>query len=640
MFKGYVEMKGKRPTEPIKGRTEFSALEDVKDLQEYGGVLSDDIILVDVDNMTEAEQLNHIINDMGIQCTKIQTTRGMHFYFKNTGVRSNSIHKLSAIGITVDTKLGSKNAVVPLKIKGKVRPMTTTGEIDLLPRWLRVVSRVPSFTSLEEGDGRNQTLFNYILNLQKHGFTKGEVKDTLNVINKYILSDSLSDAELKIILRDDAFTENNFFVDGKWSHNLFTDYLRREYNIILINKTLHAYIDGVYIGGTYEIERLIVKHIPTLTKAKRSEVLALLQITAHETQLSEPDKIVVNNGLLNLKTLDLEPFTPDYIALNKIPIDYNPDAASPVVDHVLNKICCKDTKLRLLVEEMVGYPLLRRPEMGKCFILTGKGSNGKSTLLDMITEMLGDNNISSIGMEELEQRFKTAEIVGKLANIGDDISNGYMAENSKFKKLVTGEPIMVEKKGVDPYKIKNYGKLIFSANEVPRVNDTSNGLSRRLILVPFNARFKSTDPDYDPFIKDKLLTRESLEYLLLLGIQGLRRILYENHMNFTNVDSVIKELQEYEKVNNPVVMFIDEHKIENEEVQYVYNKYMMWCTSGGMKPLNRNKFVRELTSHGYKTKQVRVGKEMKAKGITKDRISVFELINENGLPSDLNRCRK
>jgi len=624
MFKGYVEMKGKRPTEPIKGRTEFSPLEDVQDLEEYGGVLSDDIILVDVDNMTEAEQLDQIITDMGIQCTKIQTTRGMHFYFKNDGVRSNSIHKTSAIGITIDTKLGSKNAVVPLKINGKIRPMTTTGVNDLMPRWLKVVSKVPSFTALEEGDGRNQVLFNYILNLQKHGFTKGEVRDTLNVVNKYVLHESLSDSELKIILRDDAFTEDNFFVDGKWSHNLFTDYLRREYNIVLINKTLHSYMDGVYISGTYEIERLIVKHIPTLTKAKRSEVLALLQITANEVQLSEPDKILVNNGLLDIKTLELEPFTPDYISLNKIPINYNPEAISPVVDQVLDKICCNDPQLRLLVEEMVGYPLLRRPEMGKCFILTGKGANGKSTLLDMITAMLGDENISSIGMEELEQRFTTAEIMGKLANIGDDISNGYMAENSKFKKLVTGEPIMVEKKGLDPYKIKNYGKLIFSANEIPRVNDTSNGLSRRLILVPFNARFKSTDNDYDPFIKDKLLRPESLEHLLYLGVQGLRRVLFDNHMNFTNVDAVIKELQEYEKMNNPIIQFAEEFKIENEEIQSVYNKYSMWCVSGGMKPLNRNKFVRDLGQFGYKSKQIKVTKEMKLKGVAKDRIRIFD----------------
>lgn len=625
MFKGYVETRGKKTIEAVKGRTEFWSLEEVKHLKEYGGVLADDMILVDIDNREEAEKLNYILDDMGINCTKIETSRGMHFYFKNNGVKSNSIHKSNAIGLTIDTKLGCRNAVIPLKINGKLRPIISTGVIDIMPKWLTVIPRgVPNFNSLEDGDGRNQTLFNYILTLQKHGFTKKEVRETINVINKYILVDKLEEKEIKTILRDEAFTENTFLdSNGKWSHMLFTEYLRREYNIILINKVLHFYNEGVYTGGTYEIERLIVKHIPTLPKSKRAEVLALLQITAVETQLSKPNYIVCNNGLLNIDTFQLEPFTPDYISINKIPVNYNPDSKSPVVDHVLNKICCQDSQLRLLIEEMIGYPLLRRPEVGKCFILTGRGANGKSTLLEMLSAMLGEENISSIGMEEIEQRFKTAEIVGKLANIGDDISNGYMAENSKFKKLVTGEPLMVEKKGLDPYKIRNYGKLIFSANEVPRVNDLSNGLGRRLILVPFNATFSSKDKDYDPFIKDKLMEQESLEYLLTLGVEGLKRILKSNNMNFTQAEAVQKEINEYNHVNNPLLMFIDDYKIDNEPIQYVYNKYSMWCVTGGMKALNRNKFVKELGYNGYPTKQIRVPKDYKHKDINSDRVRIF-----------------
>ena len=624
MFKGYVETKGKRTIESVKGRTEFSTLEDVKDCKEYGGVLADDIILVDVDNRQDADKINHIIDDLGINCAKIETNRGMHFYFKNDNVKRNSIHKPCALGIDIDVKLGSKNSVIPLKINGKLRPIISTGVIDTIPAWLKVVSKVPNFESLDEGDGRNQTLFNYILTLQKHGHTKAEIRETMEIINNYMLSEKLDESELKVILRDEAFTDQNFYDEnGKWSHNLFAEYLLREYNIITINKVLHMYKDGVYVGGVFEIEKVIVKHIPTFKRSARSEVISLLQILAEETPLSKPDKIVCNNGLLDIMTLELEPFTPDYVAVNKIPINYNPDAKHPSVDHVLNKICCGDQKLRLLIEEMIGYPLLRRPEMGKCFILTGRGSNGKSTLLDMMTAMLGEDNISSIGMEEIEQRFKTAEIVNKLANIGDDISNGYLAENSKFKKLVTGEPLMVERKGVDPFKIRNYGKLIFSANEVPRVNDRSNGLSRRLILVPFNARFSSNDPDYDPFIKDKLAEDEALEYLLLLGISGLRRVLIDNSMSFTEVEAVQNELKEYEQINNPILLFLEDHKIENEPVQYVYNKYSIWCNNGGMKPLNRNSFVRELKDLGYPTKQMRVPKDFKHRDITTDRVRIF-----------------
>jgi len=187
-----------------------------------------------------------------------------------------------------------------------------------------------------------------------------------------------------------------------------------------------------------------------------------------------------------------------------------------------------------------------------------------------------------------------------------------MPDNAKLKKLVTGETLLVERKGKDPFEIKNFGKLIFSANEIPRVNDTSVGLSRRLIIVPFGARFSSTDKDYDPFIKDKLMTTDSLEYLLLLGIKGLTRVLkgYE----FTQVESVKKELAEYERINNPILTFIEE----------IYNKYVIWCHNSGMKPVNKTKFTREVLERGYGTKQIRVSKLMEIKGQKPgDRIRVF-----------------
>lgn len=68
------------------------------------------------------------------------------------------------------------------------------------------------------------------------------------------------------------------------------------------------------------------------------------------------------------------------------------------------------------------YCLYRRNELGKAFILIGDKSNGKSTFLHVVKNMLGDKNIASLDLKELGDRFKTAELFGKLANIGDDIS--------------------------------------------------------------------------------------------------------------------------------------------------------------------------------------------------------------------------
>ena len=109
----------------------------------------------------------------------------------------------------------------------------------------------------------------------------------------------------------------------------------------------------------------------------------------------------------------------------------------------------------------------------------------------------------------------------------------------------------VERKGKDPYDFNNYSKLLFSCNTLPRINDLSDGLKTRLLFVPFNARFSKNDPDYDPWIKDKLLTNKGMEYLLKIALQGLDRII--SAKSFTRVQVVEDAWNEYEKINNPIV---------------------------------------------------------------------------------------
>lgn len=601
MFKGYIPTKGKRPLEKVRGRDKFYELKDVENLHEYGGVLSDDYVMVDVDDSEEAEILNNIVNDMNLKCNKLKTSRGRHFYFKNTTLGKNCIDKLTSIGIHVDIKLGSKNAVVPLKLDGKVRKIEMVADVEDLPRWLNVIPKAPNFFNLGEGDGRNQILFNYILTMQHYGFNKYEIIDTFKIINTYILSDPLDEKELETILRDEAFDKPNFYNDkGTLQHDKFAKFLKSECLIIKINGILHIYKDGVYIPSMIEIEKAMIKYIPILTKAKRGEIMAYLDLIAEEKKLSDSNLLVFNNGLFDIEKHELLEFDVNYIAKNKIAVDYNPAAYSEVMDKTLNKIACHDRELRLLIEEMIGYTLLRRNQLGKCFILTGQGSNGKSTLLDVIKELIGQDNISSVGLNELNQRFKTAELYGKLVNIGDDISNNYIEDNSTFKKLVTGETVNVERKGKDPFDFNNYSKLIFSANELPRINDTSNGLMRRLVIVPFNAKFSSKDEDFDPFIIDKLKSPEALQYLLNIAIEGLKRIL--NTRKLTEVQAVEGEIKEYEKINNPVVAYMEEFKIENEPVNDVYLAYATWCIDSGLKKLSKIQFGRELKKRGYSSK--------------------------------------
>lgn len=610
MFKGFIPTggpDGKRPTEEYKNRTEFYNLSDVEKLNSYGAVLDDDIIQIDIDDEEQSNTVLEIIENQNIQCNILQTSRGKHFYFLNTNMDRRKQGYTTAIGVKVDTGLGSQNAVIPIKVEGKLRKwIKQVDNMDYLPPWLIPLDKKNiDFSKMEEGDGRNQTLFNYILRLQSAGLSKEQIKESIRIINNYILKEPLNDNEINTILRDEAFLKESFYIKNKLQYEKLAKFLIDNENIVKINDQLHIYKDGYYSDNLLDIEKIMLKYIQNSTKTPRGEVLRYLELLCTNKKLANPKYIVFNNGVFDLETKELLEYSPKYIIKNKIPHNYNPAAKHELLDKTLNKICCNDKKLRYVIEEMIGYTLLRRNELGKSFILTGDGSNGKSTLLDLINELLGEENISSVALKELSDRFKTFQLDGKLANIGDDISNEYIPDNSTFKKLVTGEKVNVERKGKDPYDFRNYSKLIFSANELPRINDLSGGLKRRLVFIPFNAKFSKLDSDYDPFIKDKITTAAALEYLLKIAIDGLYRILNNNSITYSKACDQVWD--EYEAINNPVVSFIDDHKIENESVNDVYRQYSVWCHESGLKPLSKIIFGKEVRKQGYNSnKQVKI----------------------------------
>lgn len=607
LFKGYIPTNGKKPTEEYKNRTKFYELSEVEALQSYGGVLKDDIVQIDIDDFEESEIVFKIIQNLNISTPVLKTSRGKLFYFRNTDIDKRKQGWSTPIGVKIDVGLGNQNAVIPLKINKQMREwMMSSDEISELPAFLYPVSRTSyiDFAELEEGDGRNSTLFPYILVLQQAGLTKEEIRESIRIVNDYIIKEPVTENELETILRDEAFKKECFYIKSKLQYEKLARYLISDEYVIKINNSLHIYYDGVYSSDLKNIERILLKYINNSKSADRTEVIKYLEILAENKYQTTPKTLAVANGLLDIETKHLTVFDPKTVIKNKIPVNYNPIAYHETMDKTLDKICCNDKQLRMLIEEMIGYCLFRRNELGKCFILTGKGSNGKSTLLDVIKKLIGDSNISSVPLEELKDRFKTFQLEGKLANIGDDISNKYIDDNSTFKKLVTGETVNVERKGKDPYDFNNYSKLIFSCNDMPRINDLSDGLKRRIILIPFNAKFSKDDTDFDPFVIDKLLSTEALEYLLNLALSGLDRILYNRA--FTIPQLVADTWNEYEKTNNPIIGFMEEAKINNEITQDVYLQYQTYCAANGLKHLSKTVFTKEIYKQGYKTKQVRI----------------------------------
>ena len=601
LYKGYVETKGKQPLEKLKNRTKWKTYDEVKNLNGYGGVLADDTILIDIDDPEQSEMMMNIVEEYQLNCKVLCTSRGRHFLFKNTKVNRNRTHAALAVGLTADIKVGTRLSYEVIKIDGEERFCEWDVELgekyDELPKYFFPVKAVTDFVDMDAGDGRNQALFNYILTLQSNDFTVEETRECIRILNRFVLKEPLSDDELEVILRDEAFQKPVFFLGATFLFDKFATFLKNNGHVVKINGQLHIYRDGIYINGYKEIEAEMIQHIPNLKKTQRREVLDYMELIVDEVPAADARYIAFNNGVYDVVEGELKPFSTEIVVTNQIPWNYVPDAYNELADKTLTKLSCGDVTIRALLEECIGYCFYRRNELGKAFILTGDKSNGKSTFLDVLKHILGEGNISALDLKELGDRFNTSMMFGKLANIGDDIGDDFLqgSQVSIFKKIVTGNRIKAERKGQDPFEFNPYIKLLFAANDIPRMKDKTGAVLRRLVIIPFNASFSKSDPDYDPFIKYKLVSQEAIEYMIQLGIAGLIRILENNE--FTKSEKVQNQLDEYEEENNPIIAFIADtgvDMIEDEPTNEVYKRYQVFCADNSMTPMSNIVFSKQI----------------------------------------------
>ena len=320
-YRGYVRTKDKKCIERFGRNAKLHTLEEVADLDEYAGILASDSILIDVDDMEQSEKLLSIVEDMELSCRVYKSRSGMHFLFKNDSVNKCYTAVNLACGIIADIKSGLKNSYEVLKIDGKEREIVyDTGEYQLIPKYLTPVKTNVVFSELGEGDGRNQKLFEYILKLQSEGFSIDEARQAIRLINKYVLAVPLDESEVDTILRDEAFAKPIFFEKNRFLFERFAQYMRSQHHVKRINNQLHLYDNGIYISGQAEIEAKMIEHIPELNKSKRSEVLAYLDILIRENSaVSPPNFIAFRNGIYDIKTDELKPYSPDLIVTNKVP---------------------------------------------------------------------------------------------------------------------------------------------------------------------------------------------------------------------------------------------------------------------------------------------------------------------------------
>lgn len=390
--------------------------------------------------------------------------------------------------------------------------------------------------------------------------------------------------------------------DEKLGFNEMGDLLINQQDACFVEGTPAIKVKGNYEYGQNAIYRAILNNRKDARGSYRKEVMDYLHLMAPNKRQADPRFIRFKNGVLDIDTGQLVDNPNNYLILNEIPHNWNPKAKSEIVDSAFQRIAQNDEAVIANLWEMFGLALYRGHDVSRMILLQGSGANGKSTLLDMLRHMLGENNCFSLSVCDLGEKFQLVPTMGKLALIGDDISNDYV--NGKacavMKKFVTGDTVNDQYKGGATFQFKPYATLIYSCNEIPKFADGTYGFERRIHPIPLLARFTPSNAGFDPNLSERLKEETCMEYALTKAIEALCRC-RANMSLTTNVLSK-KMAQEIVNDNDSVRAFFDGTKSDGTSFvgktnTSVYASYNSWCKDNGIEPLGKSNFSKKLCAH-------------------------------------------
>jgi len=457
---------------------------------------------------------------------------------------------------------------------------------------------------------RSEAEFTLIYRLFFYGITKDEIRRVMNncKIGKWqqegesYRRKTVKKAYKAYLSNPTRFFTKKSFVPSKLSEEITSEH---RFAATSVKSPLYHYDPETGIwrpNGSEVIDQLVRVKLKHLWKSNyKNETEAHIRAGSYiDSKLlgGHKDYVVVENGLLNLKTRELTKFDPDLYELSRIPVKYDPNAKCPRIEKFLSEVLLPqhiDT-----FYELAGYCLYKDYPFAKFFIFHGGGNNGKSKALGLLSAFLGDENVSKLSLQSLTtEGFRTSEIHGKLANICGDIPSKPLGDTGLLKQITGGDAITLERKYHDPFATTCYAKLIFSANEIPDTRyDKTDAFYRRAILIPFPNKFDPEDPLTDPYILDKITTPSERSGLLNKALTGLSKLLQRGV--FTGEKSTEERRIEYMREANPIQYFAEiyleqdvdpDHFITNHEM---YNYYIAVCRSINKTPKSPNVFSREL----------------------------------------------
>lgn len=375
-----------------------------------------------------------------------------------------------------------------------------------------------------------------------------------------------------------------------------------KHEFFLMGNSFYVYDNGVYREDREEltVKGWIQEHIyPNFITARVINSIYHLLSFQKERQKSYselnayPDTwINFRNGMFDVGGWKLHPHNPEYYSINQVPHDFTgrqPGTTGAVEQFLNEAIGSKDNITMLL--QYVGYCFTKGVEFEKFMILYGTGGTGKSVLIKLILEAVGQCNASSISLQKLNERFYAIELMGKLINACADIPGDVMKSVDIIKQLVSGDSMSGERKGKDPISFQNTAKLLFSGNALPlNLDEATNAFYRRIIILKMDKPPRNADPE----LIDKLI--QDIDYFIYRAVQEFSFAYMLGAI--TESDSSRAEVKKLYKYSDTVAAFLDDCTVRclgaRVERGALYNAYQAYCYEEERTPLTRNKFYKNL----------------------------------------------
>ena len=405
--------------------------------------------------------------------------------------------------------------------------------------------------------------------------------------------------------------------------NIVADEILKSYRLVYIPAVgFYEYRNGVW---TRKSDDSIGSYVDTTlgefsTNQRVNAIVGLVRKRALREDVVFNNTPVWNfiNGTLDLETGVFRDHNPNDYCSVQSSYPYNPEATCNSWNSFIDDITAGDPRTAELLQLIPGYVFMPTNKYEKIFVLSGNGSNGKSKYLEILRQLFGSANVSHLQPRAMLDKFRLIQFRESIVNIAGEIRSDLRDVEELMKSIASGEPQTACYKSKDFVTFIPRTKLIFATNDQLSSGDTSEGLTRRLIMVDFKVSFVDNPDPSDPYQRKKNVDILG-DLILELNSGGIFNWAYQGYKllqavgYFTETYDQTQLIRDFKRSSNPILVFWEESDNRPSEYDYqqVYSDYCQWCVLNGLKPETSLKFhieYKKVTAKCYEPveKSVRV----------------------------------